>query len=59
MPFRSWVVSTIVEPVAVEVVEQVQHLVARAHVETGRRLVEEDHLARSVNSARARNTRCC
>ena len=44
MPLRSWVVSTIARPSRVEVVEQVQDLVAGAHVDARGRLVEQQQL---------------
>ena len=44
MPLRSWVVSTIANAVVVQVAEQVEHLVAGAHVDARRRLVEQQQL---------------
>ena len=52
MPLRSWVVSTIARPRGVEVVEQVQDLVAQAHVDARRRLVHQQQLGLAEQRAR-------
>lgn len=51
MPLRSWVVTTIASPSSVQVVEQVQHLVAGVHVDTRCGLVEQQQVGAAEQGA--------
>ena len=52
MPLRSWVVSTMARPVAVQLAEEVQDLVAGADVDARGRLVHEQQVGAAAGRGR-------